>query len=133
CLLMMDFHKEFGKRFPKKSLWEQVEEINQLADKKNGHPILPFFAVDARREKEEGKGNLYNLFLKAFDPKEGGRFFGVKLYPALGVSPSDELLLPIYEVCEKLNIPIVTHCGGEDVSTFSDPIEVHMNFDNSLT
>lgn len=130
CLLMMDFYKEFADRTPKKSMWKQVLEINELADRKDGHPVLPFLALDPRRVGETGKENLYELFLKAFDRNKGGRFFGVKLYPALGYSVSDYRLEPFYHVCEKLNIPVVSHCGGEMVSTFKTTIKVYKDFDD---
>jgi predicted TIM-barrel fold metal-dependent hydrolase len=119
-ILMMDLEKGWGRTITK-SMTQQIDELKNLA---NEHPILPYLAIDPRRA-DDGKDNLYDLFLKAFT--EGDvKFFGVKIYPSLGYSPSDERLLPIYEICEKKNIPVLTHCGGEIVSTFEKEIEVRI-------
>lgn len=145
CMLMMDFMDEFGSKMTKKSYYDQIQEINALLAKdnllgvevdgpeENSRGVLPFLAVDPRRvnSKFTPKDHLYHLFLDAFDPERGGQFFGVKIYPALGFSPSDYRLEAIYKVCSKLNIPIVTHCGGEAVSTFKKKIEIFQNFKQS--
>ena len=65
---------------------------------------------------------MYQLFNTAFC--EGIPFFGVKIYPAMGYHPSDYRLWPIYEICEQYNIPILSHNGGEAVSTNQRDIEV---------
>lgn len=126
CALMMDFYNEF-KGPVKRSLSKQIEDYNTLA---RAYPVLPFLAIDPRRmdEDEDSEEHLFNLFLKAFDRKKAGLFFGVKFYPALGYSPSDYRLEPIYEICQEFQIPIVTHCGGEIVSTFSKDIWVYEDF-----
>jgi hypothetical protein len=96
-----------------KSLYEQIGELKKLAEK---YPVLPFLYCDPRRAgKDEKMENLYSLFSYAFC--EGQPFFGVKIYPALGYSPSDFRLLPIYRICEEFSLPVLTHCGGESVST----------------
>ena len=50
----------------------------------------------------------------------------MKLYPALGYHPGHEVLAPIYHICEKCNIPITVHCGGESVSSFENRIETNV-------
>jgi predicted TIM-barrel fold metal-dependent hydrolase len=47
------------------------------------------------------------------------------LYPALGYLPSDSRYDAIFSICAEKNIPILTHCGGEAVSTFEKRIEVN--------
>lgn len=39
-------------------------------------------------------------------------FSGLKLYPPCGYSPSDEMLFPLYEICSKYRLPVVSHTGG---------------------
>lgn len=112
-VLMMDFWK--GWRIEtKKSFLAQITELKKLSVKK---PVLPFLFCDPRRLDDGGTTaqNLYYLFNYAFTGNEP--FFGIKHYPALGYHPNDYRLWPIYEICEAKRIPVLTHCGGEDVST----------------
>lgn len=106
--LMMDIEKGWNSP-PKKSIPKQIEEVKILL--KKNYPILPFLAVDPR------KNNLYETFLKAFTGEFP--FFGVKVYPALGFLPVDVRLHPIYEICIKKNIPVTTHCGGTLIAAVS--------------
>ncbi|MFC0426162.1 amidohydrolase family protein [Chryseobacterium scophthalmum] len=110
--LMMDLETGWNVKL-KKSLYDQIIELKALRDK---HPVLPFFVCDPRRaDLESDKENLYSLFNLAFS--KDSPFFGVKIYPALGYDPSDYRLWPIYEVCEKYKIPVLSHCGGESITT----------------
>lgn len=118
-VLAMDLEEGWGRK-TKKTYREQIEELKQISSEV---PILPFFAIDPRRADRNGDENLYKMFIDAFTDKNTP-FFGVKVYPALGYLPSDARLTPIYEICEEKNIPIVTHCGGEAVSTYKKTIEV---------
>lgn len=38
-------------------------------------------------------------------------FHGLKLYPPCGYSPSDKALYPLYEICAKYKLPVLTHTG----------------------
>lgn len=118
-VLSMDLEEGWGRNVKK----TYKGQINELKDISKDVPILPFFAIDPRRASRKGKDNLYQMFIDAFTDKETP-FFGVKCYPALGYLPSDARLTPIFEVCEEKNIPIVTHCGGEAVSTYKTSIIV---------
>jgi len=119
-VLMMDLETGWGKA-PAKKILDQVNEIKDIAQKR---PVLPFLAVDPRRaDHADRKENLYSLFLDAFTDPETP-FFGVKCYPSLGYLPEDERLDPIFQICEEKNIPVLTHCGGESVSTFEKDIRV---------
>lgn len=109
--LMMDIEKGW-KSPPEKLIPEQIEEIKELL--KKDYPILPFFAVDPRKD------DLYDNFLNAFS--EENSFFGVKVYPALGYLPDDERLHPIYKICEQKDIPITTHCGGSLIAAVSKDV-----------
>ncbi len=109
--LMMDLATGWGVKL-RKGLVAQIEELKQLSQEV---PILPYYAVDPRRETNTLE-NLYELFLLAF-PEQGPSFFGLKVYPGLGYLPSDYRLFPIYEICQEKNIPVLAHCGGEAVTT----------------
>jgi hypothetical protein len=104
-----------------KPLSKQIHELKELS---LGSPVLPFLYCDPRRAeiKMPNENNLFSLFNKAFCIAPS--FFGVKIYPALGYDPSDYRLWPIYEVCELFSIPVITHCGGETISTDKLEIEV---------
>jgi predicted TIM-barrel fold metal-dependent hydrolase len=112
--LGMDLNSGWEDTVPK--TWE--EQNAELALLSKNQPVLPYLPIDPRRE------NLYEVFLKAFD-QNNPQFFGVKCYPALGYLPADERLMPIFKICAEKNIPIMTHCGGESVSTFKNPIHVN--------
>lgn len=120
-VLMMDLETGWGIR-PKTKLSRQISEIRQIMPVRR---ILPFLPLDPRRAGHSHPDeNLYDLFLTAFnDPLYP--FFGVKCYPALGYLPSDARLDPVFKICAEKNIPVLTHCGGEIVSTFEKEIEVH--------
>jgi predicted TIM-barrel fold metal-dependent hydrolase len=118
-VLMMDLEMGWETSL-KKKFHQQISEIKDLA---LNFPVLPFLACDPRRAiLPEANRNLYELFNQAFC--EGNPFFGVKIYPAMGYHPSDYRLWPIYEICERYNIPIVCHNGGEAVSTNLRDFEV---------
>lgn len=111
-VLMMDLEMGWETSLPK-TFYEQVEEVKEMTKQ---FPVLPFLACDPRRAKmPDPKKDLYRLFSKAFC--EGISFFGVKIYPAMGYHPSDYRLWPIYEICERYEIPIISHNGGGAVST----------------
>lgn len=118
-VLSMDLECGWGKK-TKRTFKEQIDDLQKISKQK---PILPFYALDPRRADIKGKENLYSLFIKAFTDSEAP-FFGVKCYPALGYLPSDARLAPIFEVCNEKNIPVVTHCGGNIVSTYKKSIDV---------
>lgn len=77
---------------------KQLFELFQL--KNIYRNIVPFIHIDPRRE------GAYNLFVKAI---EEYKFKGLKVYCNLGYLPYDERMLPIYEYCQKLNIPVIAH------------------------
>lgn len=109
-VLMMDFKHGWGVQMSK-TISDQIDE---LFDMQKEYPVLPFLFCDPRRADEIDEENLYHLFNKAFANEHP--FFGVKVYPSLGYDPNDYRLWPIYDICEDLGIPIITHCGGPRVS-----------------
>lgn len=120
-ILMMDLETGWGIK-PETKLYQQINEVKQILPDR---PIIPFFPVDPRRaDYSESNENLYELFLDAFTDDETP-LFGVKCYPSLGYLPSDLRLDPIFQICSEKNIPVLTHCGGEIVSTFKKSFEFH--------
>ena len=119
-ILQMDLETGWGFK-PKRNFRQQIRDIKEISKTR---AIIPYFAVDPRRAEKNGpEENLYELFLEAFTDKHNP-FFGVKCYPALGYFPSDVRLDPIFQICAEKNIPVLTHCGGESVSTFEKKIMI---------
>lgn len=116
AVIMMDIEKSWDITV-KKSQRDQIDEIKQLTQ---DFAILPYLSIDPRRYSDVNN-NIFDLFLHAFS-NDDKSFFGVKVYPALGYSPTDERLRAIYEVCEKKGIPVLSHCGGEVVSTYQKSV-----------
>jgi len=118
-ILQMDLETGWGYS-PRRGFLQQIKDIKDISKKR---AILPFLAVDPRRVDAPGADNLYKIFLDVFtDPHTP--FFGVKCYPAMGYFPSDVRLDPIFQICAEKNIPVLTHCGGEAVSTFKKTINI---------
>ena len=93
-----------------------LEIKNRTQDKNTFHP---FVFADPRRMKEKdyfdysvdrdgqvvlAKGCLIQVYLEDYG------FKGIKMYPALGYFPFDEILLPLYKYCVQNNLPIMSHC-----------------------
>jgi predicted TIM-barrel fold metal-dependent hydrolase len=65
--------------------------------------VYPFLAVDPRRP------DIITTVLSGKLVSHQGPFYGIKLYPRLGVHPQCADLLPLYAWCEAGRIPITTH------------------------
>lgn len=112
--LLMDLATGWETDKIKKSYPEQVKEMGELSAQR---PVLPFLFVDPRRYGlEDSSEELYHLFKQAFENKDNP-YFGVKIYPCLGYHPNDFRLWPIYKLCVEYDIPVLSHCGGEIVTT----------------
>lgn len=119
-----------------KGFKKQADELLHLSTEV---PILPYLPIHPERakiklNKETNEpyefNELYDSFIHYF--KAGTpTFFGVKCYPSLGYHPASMALAPIFEVCELAQIPVLTHCGGEIISTFETEIKTDI-FDTPL-
>ena len=90
-----------------------VDQLQELAELKSAYPeVYPFVHIDPRRD-----GNI-ELLKKCV---EEWNFAGVKLYPPLGYFPYDERLYPVYEYCQKNNLPIIAHCSPFNPVHFKGP------------
>lgn len=102
CPLMMDMSHAFGPTTIR-SVHFQMDEMREV---RNAFPdrMLPFVALDPNNPE------MTLLFQKAFSLEYN--FFGVKIYPLLGYLPNHPKLMEVFEICEALDIPVTTHCGG---------------------
>ncbi|GHU62475.1 hypothetical protein AGMMS49983_03970 [Clostridia bacterium] len=80
--------------------WEMNKRYSELAKKYPGR-IFTYFGIDPRRE------NAAYTFERAIS--EFGNIKGLKIYPPTGFSPSEEICDPLYEVCEKYDLPVLSH------------------------
>jgi len=78
-----------------------LKQISEDSNRNGDIKARPFLAVDPRRQ---GIADFMKKYVSAKGP-----FFGVKLYPRLGVHPQAAGLMPVYEFCADNNIPIITH------------------------
>jgi predicted TIM-barrel fold metal-dependent hydrolase len=94
---------DFGilyQREPEIDFWGMNKLYSELA-KAYPDRIFTYFGVDPRREKAA------YYFEKAIE--EWGNIKGLKIYPPCGFSPSDEVCDALYAVCEKYELPVLTH------------------------
>lgn len=93
----------------------QTAELAQLAANVNaqaGIQILPFLGVDPRGHNA--------ATLDAFVRDRVGKtkpFKGLKIYPPMGLLPTDDRLKPVFDYCQDEGIPVLSHCssGGAGV------------------
>ncbi|VAW68827.1 hypothetical protein MNBD_GAMMA09-1058 [hydrothermal vent metagenome] len=89
---------------------EQHAELARISKKPEYiNTLIPFAHIDPRR-----KDALNRLKILV----ENDNFKGVKIYPTLGYSPDDEVLMSeIYPYMVKKNIPLMTHCSPGSVNS----------------
>lgn len=85
-------------------------ELEALAEKYPGQ-VHPFLAVDPRRI---GIMKLVEMKIN----KGKGPFKGVKIYPPLGYLPTHPNLEPVFDYCEKYDVPITLHCSPGGMQNF---------------
>jgi predicted TIM-barrel fold metal-dependent hydrolase len=79
---------------------KQIEDLARLRDK-FPQQVIPFIHVDPRRREV--------MALLGRSIEQWG-FRGVKLYPPLGVYPTDKLLMEeVYPYCVEKNLPVISH------------------------
>lgn len=108
----------------------QEEELLKLAAAHPGR-VLPFYVVDPRRPGNcvhgpDGTIDISPLTDRLL-PRLGGKggFYGFKLYCPNGYSPTDPVLMALYEYCERHGVPLTAHCSGGGFASFSPSITVH--------
>lgn len=81
-----------------------MDNLMQLVKTHNGQ-LFPFVAIDPRRP-----GMINDLLSGAFFQGDA-HFYGVKLYPRMGVHPLSQPMDAVYEYCSNNQLPITFHCG----------------------
>jgi hypothetical protein len=123
-LIVLPMDMEFMEAGKLNSEGSFKKQMNSLYELKNsptfGKYIEPFLFVDPRRTQVEGQpffkwknanngiAELESCFVK--DYLETKNFSGIKIYPALGYYPFEEVLLPLWKYAADHQIPIMTHC-----------------------
>ena len=98
-VLPMDMHFMLAGKVPV-SLDQQHKDLADLV--KDNEPIIPFIAVDPRRE---------GVFDMVNDLHANHGFKGIKIYPPLGFYPNDKRLEQVYEYAVNNKLPIMAHCS----------------------
>ncbi|HEY1046541.1 MAG TPA: amidohydrolase family protein [Bacteroidia bacterium] len=82
---------------------DQLAEIDKL---RTYYPnnVFPFLGVDPRHKSGE------ELVSWIKDKFKGMKYFGLKLYPAMGYFPFDPGLDAMYQWAQDNNVPVMTHC-----------------------
>jgi len=116
---------------PKQSVMDQHLKLLELV--KNNKNILPFIAIDPRRQQLDNIDliQFINDLLRHKDENNKSYFKGIKLYPSQGFLPTNPFLNPVYELCEIEQLPIMSHCtrGGikpknmdkKEATLYADP------------
>lgn len=105
-ILPMDMQYMKAGKVPREYI-KQIEELGTLA--KTDSNVIPFFAVDPRRE---GVFDLLKESVKKWKIK------GIKLYTPLGYFPFNKNLYPIYEFCQKNKLSVISHCSPYNLVHF---------------
>jgi hypothetical protein len=90
--------------------------------------LIPFIAIDPHNKDVLWK--FLSSFGKGVETPEdlqlpeSGVFQGLKIYPSLGYVPHHPLLMDLYAICERKQIPITSHCGGNRTHPSVEKIEV---------
>jgi len=114
CPLMMDMTQAFGET----TVRDMHYQLDAMREARNAHSdrLLPFVALDPNNPDMEA------IFLKAFS--DDYHFYGVKIYPLLGYLPNHPKLMEVFEVCEALDIPVTTHCGGNTTRALANSFDL---------
>jgi len=121
--LMMDMHNRAGRSIREPAehyIIKQASDLTELInDSSERYNLLPFIPVDPTiSEYDRSAFDHFDIFLKAFRGDYGFIPAGIKIYPSLGYLPSHPLLMPVYEICERKNLPIPAHCSSGTVHAY---------------
>ena len=83
---------------------KQIEQLEALKEEYRER-IYPFIFAEPRRLQKESD---HLDFMK--DKLKSGKFAGIKMYPALGYWPFDDLLEGVMDYALEHQLPIMSHC-----------------------
>ncbi len=126
--------KEEVQLFDDANYTQQLVELTDMANKYDN--FKPFYCVDPRRQRKDGKNILQELEEHILN----GPFVGVKMYAPVGFSPTDPILMGkaqdigVYGWCVKHNIPITVHCSNSGFACLSRHLKVfgHINIKDRI-
>ncbi len=106
----------------------QINELKRLK-KIYGGQIHPFLGIDPRRNDDDLKDKLMDLVEERVGP--GKTFAGIKLYTALGYSPTHPFLYredrrekSLYAWCQRKGIPITVHFSPTGFAHINDSVRI---------
>ncbi|MBN2628129.1 MAG: amidohydrolase family protein [Spirochaetales bacterium] len=106
----------------------QVNELKRLK-KAYPHNLFPFLGIDPRRNDDDLKGILMDLIRDRVGA--GKTFSGIKLYTALGYSPTHPFLYSddrkektLYWWCQRNRIPLTVHFSPTGFAHINDSIRI---------
>lgn len=121
CLPMDMEQMAAGKLSAGFTIKTQMEGLLEIKNK-NPNTFHPFVFADPRRMAKDknyfdyyvDKNNQVQLIdgciMKNYLEHKDHKFAGIKIYPALGYYPFEEVLLPLWKYAQQKNLPIMTHC-----------------------
>ena len=115
CVFPVDYGPTAGN--PKVPIEDQNRAVSEAVQKFPDR-LWGFFAVDPRREK------AVEMFSRGIE-KWG--LHGLKLHPAGGFYPYQEVAYPLYEKCVEYGVPVIIHTGSQPPpmkSRFCRPVYV---------
>jgi predicted TIM-barrel fold metal-dependent hydrolase len=90
---------------------KQIQTLLMLVSTRKSK-VIPFLCLNPRNPAMKYMWDTYMS-----NGSSVGLAWGIKLYPALGYDPADPQLIPIYAECERLGIPIMSHCSSGGIYT----------------
>ncbi|MBS4023954.1 MAG: amidohydrolase [Dethiobacter sp.] len=115
CIFALDYGLATGE--PGVPMAEQNKAV-AAAVKRFPDRLTGFFTIDPRRKEAT------ELFARAV---EDWGLKGLKLHPAAGFFPYDQIVYPLYEKCVEYKVPVLIHTGGQPgplKSRFARPVYV---------
>ena len=100
------------------SLDEQHKTLLRMVEDYPGQ-VIPFYAVDPRRD---------DIVKRVEESLHEDKFRGVKIYPNLGYYPNDDKLMKVYDLCQKRDMPVMTHCTPSGVWQYKLSYEDRVRF-----
>ncbi|WP_158965600.1 amidohydrolase family protein [Chachezhania sediminis] len=124
-VLPMDL-SQIGYGAPSVPLADQHDDLHRLATSADfGPSLIPFATIDPRADPQAKE------LWRAIDSLG---FKGIKIYPRLGFSPTDPVLMEhVYPRAEQLGLPVMTHCSRGGVKQHGLPDRIADHYTDPMT